>query len=86
MSESSQHVLNKDLDLTGFHTDEESLEIENVKGRGRNKEYEPVCSFKSLETAKNLLKNRFFDSQWTQLNTINNVVWFKCKLCAKSLL
>jgi len=33
----------------------------------------------------NLLKNGFFDSQWTQLNTINNVVWFKCELCAKRL-
>jgi len=31
MSESSQHVLNNYLDLTGYHTEDESIEIEKVE-------------------------------------------------------
>jgi hypothetical protein len=84
MSESSEHILNNDLDITGEHTDDESL-MNDKKVRSKNREYEPVCSFKSIEAAKNLLKSGFFDSQWTQLNTKKNIIWFKCKTCDKRL-
>ena len=51
MSESSEHILNNnDLDITGEHTDDESL-INDKKVRSKNREYEPVCSFKSIEAA-----------------------------------
>jgi hypothetical protein len=50
MSESSEHILNNDLDFTGEHTF-----INDKKLRSNNREYEPVCSLKSIEAAKNLL-------------------------------
>ncbi len=84
MSESSEHLLNNDLDVTGEHTDEETL-INNKVVRSKNREYEPVCSFRSIEAAKSVLKTFFFDSKWTQLNTVKNIVWFKCKMCDKRI-
>jgi hypothetical protein len=84
MSESSEHILNNDCDVTGEHTEDE-IEISDKRRRSKNREYEPVCSLRSVEAAKILLKTGFFDTKWTQLNTIKNVVWFKCKLCDKRL-
>jgi len=86
MSESSEHILDNDLDKTSEFTDDEDGENFEVKNsRGNNKDYEPVCSFRSVEQAKKILKEGFFDSKWTQLNTYNNTTWFKCKLCEKRL-
>ncbi len=61
ISESSERLLNNDLDVTGEHTDEETL-INNKVVRSKNREYELVCSIRSFEAAKSVLKTFFFDS------------------------
>ncbi len=59
MSESSEHILDNEFDKTCDFTDDECLSNENKdekNTRGKNKDHEPVCSFRSLDTAKDLLK------------------------------
>jgi hypothetical protein len=53
MSESSEHILDNNLDKTNEFTDDEGGENFEVKNsRGYNKEYEPVCSFRSVDQAE----------------------------------
>ena len=66
MSESSEHILNNDCDVTDEHTEDE-IEISDKRRRSKNREYEPVCSLRSVDAAKILLKTGFFDTKWTQL-------------------
>ena len=83
---SSHKIVNNISDLDNT-LDDDLEEIENeTKKKGRQfgkspSTYDPYCSFKTVEVAKSILKNPFLASNWTQLNTIDNKIWFKCKNC-----
>ena len=69
----------------GVNTSDDAEELDQTqckpKGRpkgGTQRDYNAFCSFKDQETAKKFMQDNF---KATQLNTVNNAIWFKCRDC-----
>jgi hypothetical protein len=55
-----------------------------IKKRGKAKNYDNVCSFKSLAIAEKALFSNFLDSSWVHKNTTDSLEgekrWYHCKI------
>jgi hypothetical protein len=90
--ESSSHIIGGELDDTNEHTDNDQddgvEEIDKIRNyRKAAKIYiSTSINFETEEEAVDKLKNEMvFNTEWTRLNTYNNVIWYKCKKCAARL-
>ena len=77
----SFNMINSDSDLSGMG--EEPTPNPIIKKRGKSKNYDPICSFKSLAIAETVLSSNFLGSKWAHRNTSDSTEgekrWYYCK-------